>query len=433
MSQSTVLQLYEFGEAHLLPASVKPEALKKYLRQVWQNRHWLYHYSEEETVRMEQGQPFLQFDGAFIQARNYAGVIHFQGVSIYLVPKLFKNAAVGVAEMVAHLSFYLSYCRHVQFPFHWHPTETVPSDMLRNWIHYFASFASALLNEQPYQTYQTHTGETDYVRGKLAVQPYIQEQLSRGQWQRLQTEQQPFVLNNLFNQVVKYTASQLYTIADKQTQTLVQDVLSLLAEVELRQCSPLDCEAVHLSRLYPKHQEVLDMCRFFLAGAATGGLPDNTMNFAFLIPMERVFEDFVAGFIQNHFPEWQAEFQKPMPLAVSSANRTLQARPDLWLPYHRMLWDTKYKLLATHEFRHTIPAADLYQMFAYAAAYNVEAVHLLYASAGIAAHETIRFTPESASVCVHVHSLPIVLSHPDDTFSALTLRLKETFQKIATL
>jgi 5-methylcytosine-specific restriction enzyme subunit McrC len=431
------LELYEFGESKPLPAEIQPLALKRYLQQVWQNRHGLYQYAEEETPPFAAGQPFLHFDEGYIQARNYAGLIHFQGITIYLIPKLFEprlwaNTArpdQPVGFFLSHLSFYLSYCRQVRFPLRWQPTDTAPSDWLHHWIRYFASFTAATLTGQPYLTYQTHTDETTYLRGKLAVQPYLNEQLSRGQWQRLQTEQQPFVLDNLFNQIVKYTAGWLENLADAATQGILQEILWLLNDVEPQSRTAADCDAVHLNRLYPNHQEILEMCRFFLAGMGSGDTQTNTRNFAFLVPMERIFEDFVAGFVLRHFPEWQAECQKSVALGIRTGNRVVQVRPDLWLPFQHMVWDTKYKPTDTEDMQPL--SADLYQMLAYASACQTQNAHLLYASTAPSASETIRIGPEDRLVQVHTHALPIVLSHATDTFSALTLRLKETLQKIA--
>ncbi len=429
------LALYEFGEAKPLPPGISPAALQQYLQRVWQNRYGLYQYGDEEPLPFGSKQPFLQFEDSLVQARNYAGIIHFQGLTIYLIPKVFQRSTFAgyPAEhgLLAHLSFYLSYCSHVRFPFQWLLADSAPTPSLAHWIHYFASFTASTLAQHPYLAYQTHTRDTAFLRGKLAVQPYLNQQILRGQWQRLQTEQQPFELNNLFNQIVKHTVVRLQTIADTAAQPFLEEILWVLADVEDLPCTAADCDAVHLNRLYTAHQQILDMCRFFLAGESAGESSSQAMNFAFLVPMERIFEDFIAGFVQRHFPEWQAEFQKSMPIGVRNETRPVLTRADIWLPLQRTVWDTKYKIALADNQPLNVASADLYQMLAYAAVYQIQNVHLLYAATTASLTETIHCHFANAPVSVHIHAIPMVLTSTTDTFSGLILRLKETLQKAA--
>ncbi|MDJ1498237.1 hypothetical protein QNI19_35205 [Cytophagaceae bacterium DM2B3-1] len=420
--KSNILYLYEYGDKVTLPDDIEPEALKYYLQKVWQNRYWIYKYTEEVLEENFDGQPFLQFDGRSIRACNYAGVISFQSLTIVLIPKLFKETAFST-QTLAHLPFYLSYCRHIHFPFQWIESDNAILDILTQWIHFFANFTRNLLQEQPYLTYQTYTGQTDFLRGKLAVQHYINEQIAKGLWQQMQTEQQPFVINNLFNQIVKYTVSLLFPYAKGETYGALQGILHLLEDVELRGCTTSDCDSVHLNRLYPEHQKVIDMCRFFLIGDIGTYRQHQPVNIAFLVPMERVFEDFVAGFVQTHFPQWQVIVQKHFTWATSSKQRNLLVKPDIWLPLHQTVWDTKYKIQPAQ--------GDLYQMHAYATALGVRKVHLLYASDKEVSLENIDLQSGSDTITIYIHYLPIVLLTTNDTFSDLTLRLKETLQKIA--
>ncbi|MDJ1506598.1 McrC family protein [Xanthocytophaga agilis] len=420
--KSDILYLYEYGNKIELPESIDPDTLKYYLQKVWQNRYWIYNYTEDELVENTDGQPFLLFDGRFIQACNYAGVISFQSVTIVLIPKLFKSIPYS-AQTLPHLHFYLSYCRHVHFPFQWIESESVIMDILAQWIHFFTNFTRNLLQEQPYLTYQTYTGQTDFLRGKLAVQHYINEQISKGLWHQMQTEQQPFVVNNLFNQIIKYTTSLLMPYTKGETYNMLLDLLHMLEDVELRSCTTSDCDSVHLNRLYPEHQKIVDMCRFFLLGDMGTYREDHPLNIAFLLPMERIFEDFITGFIQEHFPQWQIVAQKSFTWATSSKQRNLVVTPDIWLPLQHTVWDAKYKLSPVQ--------SDLYQMHAYATALGVHKVHLLYASSREMTSECIELQSGVHTVTIYIHHLPIILLSDSDTFSDLTLRLKETLQKIA--
>lgn len=446
LHEPTVLLLYEYGDECVLPDSIEPAELKRHLRQVWQSRQWHHEYAAEPDADGEGFQPFLRFDGRRVQARNYAGIIHFQSVAIYLLPKIFrptgKIVSLGSTKppasqtevlrpVFAHLDFYLSYCRRVRFPFQWQAAPPATTETLQTWIRLFALVTGKLLAAQPYQTYQPHTGETAFLRGKLAVNEYIAGQVSRGQWQFFQTEQQPFTIDNLFNRIVKHTARRLGHTSDAGNRLLLQSIENQLDGVADAVFSPADCDAVHLDRLHGKHRHVLEMCRFFLngeTGTANGG---GDGNFTFLLPMERVFEDFVAGFIEKHFPGWKIERQRTVKMAVDNRAAVLYAKPDMWLPRQNTVLDTKYKLLDAGGLPNQIPSADLYQLLAYAAACRTANVHLLYVSVHESGSATVSFGLAGQTTNIHAHTLPVVLAGIGDTFSALTLRLQETLLKIA--
>ncbi len=443
--------LYEYGEECLLPDAIEPAELKRHLRQVWQNRHghhqdWPCQNADDPGADGAGFQPYLRFDGRYVQALNYTGIIHFQGVTFYLLPKVFRTSGKIVSfesakppasptdvlrVVFTHLDFYLSHCRRIRFPFQWQAAQAAMPETLQTWIRLFASATGQLLAGQPYQTYQPLTAETAFLRGKLAVNEYLSGQVARGQWQYFHTEQQPFTTDNRFNQIVKHTARRLLNLGNNENRLLLQAIEYQLNEVTDAMFSPDDCDAAHLSRLPEKHRQVLEMCRFFLGGetGVSGGM--GNPNFTFLLPMERVFEDFVAGFIENHFPGWQMERQRTVRMAVDNHGAFVYAKPDIWLPKHNTVLDTKYKLLDASRLPPQIPAADLYQLLAYATACQMQNVHLLYVSARKSGSATVSFELAGQMAHVHAHALPVVLEESGDTFSALTLRLQETLLKIA--
>nr|MCU0352767.1 McrC family protein [Cytophagales bacterium] len=96
-----------------------------------------------------------------------------------------------------------------------------------------------------------------------------------------------------------------------------------------------------------------------------------------------------------------------------------------WLPRHRTVWDTKYKLLDTNG----PPVSDLYQMAAYCKARQVTNAHLLYAATEPQPSETLHIA--HTSLRVHVHSLSVVAPETTDEFGVLTEKLKEQLWQIA--
>lgn len=439
MSAAVTFVLYEFDEPCLLPDSLDIQGFRTHLHQSWQNRRWQYHYPESDELQPEATAttpPFLQWDGQQVTARNYTGIIYYQGVTIYILPKLFKELWAGqppatqIQTAFAHLHWYLSYCQQVVFPFQWEWIEASTGDILQGWIRFFATYTTRLLAEQPYQAYHAYVDETAYVRGKLSVSHYLSQQVARGQWQRLQTEQQPFTLDNPFNQIVRYTLRQLLILANTDNRLLLQECLHLLADISDRVCTPADCEQVHVNRSYPNHQQVLDMCRFFLA-AETAALEGNFQQaFTFLVPMERVFEDFVAGFIDKHFPAWNMERQPARRFAQSAQATSVWIRPDIWLPGHRRILDTKYKIQSLITLTPKVASEDVYQMLAYALGYRISHTHLLYPD--VSEKEVITYViPGPVSeIYVHLHRLPVVQLVSSHSWEELVDRLRKCIENI---
>ncbi len=438
MSGRATFLIYEFGESCLLPEDLDIDGFKRHLQQSWQNRRWLYQYSDEGQSEMEGStQPFFQFDGRQLTAKNYAGITYYQGVTIYILPKLFQKTAVSLAPAqqiqiaFSHIYFYLSYCRQVFFPFQWEWIQADTGDILQSWIRFFATYTTRLLSNQPYQAYHAYVDETAYVRGKLSVTHYLSQQVARGQWQRLQTEQQPFTLDNLFNQIVKYTLRQLLILADAPNRQHIQEGLHLLAEVSDRVCTPADCENFYVTQTYPRHQQVLDMCRFFLAAETAALQGKFQQSFTFLVPMERVFEDFVAGFIEKKFPHWHLERQPPRRFAQSQQS-SVWIRPDIWLPGFQRILDTKYKVTPTEATIRKVAPEDMYQMLAYALTYGISNTHLLYPD--VSEKEIITYVISSVTgdVSIHLHALPVVRSAYTHSFEELTHTLQKCIENIVT-
>jgi 5-methylcytosine-specific restriction enzyme subunit McrC len=278
------------------------------------------------------------------------------------------------------------------------------------------------------------------MRGKLLTDPYMQQQLATGQWQKLQTRYAALQYDNGFNRLVKYVATQLLPLASRKSIQPLESVLFLLQEVSEQEFFLSDMDTIHVNRLYEDHQEILQMCRFFLASEALCPPGQEGMYFSFLVPMERVFEYFVAGFLRHHFPQIQAKVQSRSYLATWQGSPVFQIRNDIWIPATNIILDTKYQLL-NHDLEHLrkdINQADLYQMLAYAVRRNSTQVHLLYPGR-VTQLQTLTYEIEKGlgdqTVYIHVHLIPVIL-HEDVDLNQLTVSeyleplLKQALSKI---
>jgi 5-methylcytosine-specific restriction enzyme subunit McrC len=415
--------LFEFGNYHTLPADIDLNNFKAYLREVWNSRHLFYTGTGKDDVLTEeqemdlqrQGQALLRFDGNDVQARNYAGFIQYKHLHLPILPKIFSAKQFSANTVFEHLLYYLSYGRSFRFPFSWNGLTTGnQDDLLQLLIHWFAGYTEKILTEKPYRAYYEEHGTSGFMQGKLDVPGYVRHTLSSGQWQELYTRHAPFVYDNDFNRLVKYTARQLLPLAGDHSRILLQSLLQVLQEVSERHFSHTDCESIAINRLQEEQLNILQMCRFFLASQQLKVPHDQGEYFSFLVPMERVFEEFVAGFIQSHFPGLQFEVQSVHELASSDGKRVAGIKNDIWLPGRSVIIDTKYKCIGTgpHTTMSQIGHSDIYQMVAYAVRRKCTEVHLVYPQTTDAADFCFEVTDSLAgkTINMHVHLIPVIVS-----------------------
>ena len=441
------LTLYEFGDFAALPGAVDLEGFKAYLRRVWAGRGAFHEGapadepSEELLAAVHRhGQALLQFDGREVRARNYCGLIRYGPLTLRIVPKLFAGTALSWEGVFRHLQYYLSYGHPAHFPFDWSEAALPAGEDPLGWLAgLFARFARHTLSERPLRTYTAVTEAGGYLRGRLDVGAYLREQLGTGQWQHLHSEYSAYQLDNPFNQVVRCVATGLLPLAGPGGAEDLRDVLHELEGVTGRPCTVHDCDGVAASGLPPAHARLLAMCRWFLAGALGADAAGHHPTFSFLVPAERVFEDFITGFIGRHFPGWGAQAQRTAYLGSAAGKPAGLVRNDLWLPGHRVVVDVKYKCIAPH--LGAVPPGDLYQMLAYAIAQQAAGVHLVYPAPDGPVPPSLRMTvPVPASpvtVTIYVHFISVTASpseegHYGAAFSGLTQHLQEKLGEIIT-
>ena len=107
--------------------------------------------------------------------------------------------------------------------------------------------------------------------------------------------------------------------------------------------------------------------------------------FAFLLPMEKIFEDFVTGFLDENRKDLDIHAQKQdRYLASTKDSGVFQLIPDIFIrnnvnESNNIIIDTKYKILnQTADSKKGVLQADMYQVISYAIRYEVSDIILLY-------------------------------------------------------
>ncbi len=385
------MRLYEwehksFVDGHKVTDDFVPGFID-YLTFVWANRNRyqerIGELSEEERQeRRIHKQRFFDFtiDGK-ISARNYVGIVQYEGVRIEVLPKIFrgrKNEEGG--NWGIQLLYWLSYCRKFKFPFSLSELATVEfEDFLEMLISIFANHTEEVLSSQPYQAYQELEEESAYLKGQLLFDAYTNNNLVTGNWHRFTVSHKPLQYDNGFNRIIKYVSSRLSTLTRSvHNRAKLESILFLMHDVTDVSCSASDCEKVMLNPLYKEYIQVLGLCNMFLSNQFIDIQASGSDNFCFLVPMEYVFEDFTFGFLQRHWPELKIKSQSSSYLATRNGQDVFKISNDIILD-KQLIVDTKYKLRPIHsDNKAGVSQADMYQMVSYAIKRNCQVVLLLY-------------------------------------------------------
>ncbi len=367
-----------------LPLTVDVPALQNYLDEVWQSRLW-----EDPSQEASLKQPFLSFEyagpnlGPRIRAGKYVGFIQFQGITIEIIPKLFNVEQAGLAFQ--HVLWWLSYAQSFKFPFTKLSSDSDSiEDLPEAFFQYFAYTAETLIQEQPYHQYESVTERMPYLRGRLDTLGYIRSSVSQGNWQELVCEYEPFAFDNRLNQIIKFVTRKLVGLSKRlQTRQPLERLLFHLDEVADVPVSREDCDRMALHRFYEGYEHCLDLCRFFLSDRYSNQTASTEQQFCFLVPMDRVFEEFVTGVMKEKLA---SQFSS---IDLQKAGKLTQEgvfiiKNDALLMTHEgevIIIDTKYKVRSVEaDAKAGISQTDLYQMISYALRRGSRRVFLVYPS-----------------------------------------------------
>ena len=381
------MRLFEWHNKDFSQYKSKLPEFVNYLSEVWQSRN-RYNEAEEELTEEEiqerrmAKQRFFDFTYDYkISARNYIGVVQYDDIRIEVYPKIFASAKdKDWSQAQFNILFWLSYCRKIRFPFALASVANIDfDDFLEVLIFIFANYTSEILSEQPYQSYHEITEEMSFLKGRLSFPEYTNNNLSKGKWESFYCTHEPFVFDNQFNRIVKYIATKLINISSNSlNKGKLTGILFLLDEVSDVRCNLADCDKVKLNYLYGDLENILSLCRLFLANAVFDIHDEGNKNFCFLLPMEYVFEEFTYGFLTEHFEHLKINSQSTSWLASRNFTNVFKIRNDLIIN-NTLIIDTKYKLRGLNDgLKGGVSQTDMYQMISYAIKRKCKEIILLY-------------------------------------------------------
>jgi 5-methylcytosine-specific restriction enzyme subunit McrC len=464
-----IINLYEYANSE--PYNGDIHALEGFLDEIWRTRPQqvtpYFDITDEEHYdsSIAAKQKFLTFlRNSHVKSRKYVGIIKYEGQTINLLPKIFfQNNTVEYSEnyykaIHANVLWWLSYCKKIKFPKTKSSLSTIKSNFFEVLIYLFALYTKQALNNCLYQTYTEINNEIEFMKGRLDVNRYISDNLSNGRWHKLACVYDSFEFDNLFNRIVKCVASLLLgTTSNSENKQLLSEIIFILDEVSDVRVTYSDCNKVNLNPLYEDLFTVLDYCKLFLGNSISYSYKDQFQVFAFLLPMEYVFEDFVFGFLEANLDNIEGvrklKSQKSdLYLAKLYENEeevkeeVFNLQHDIYFEYKnkKIIADTKYKIIYNPDsdsnnpdYKHGVSQADLYQLVSYAIRRKATDLYLLYPETLLERHDngidkSVKFviTDEFADKEIDVNIAKIQIIHHDfpsiDSSKSLQNNFEET-------
>ena len=380
-----MINLFEYQNKVDIQASF--DGLEGFLDEIWNSRERNSFYSENGTDKIE-SQRFLQFIHKTneLKSNKYVGVIHYEGNKINLLPKIFfdseKEYQINeVNQIQNHILWWLSYCRKIKFPNYQASLGSTKSDFFEVLIYLFTKYTRELLNSSIYQQYEEVNRELSFIKGRLNTTEDLNENLSKGKWHKLNCTYDAFVFDNEFNRIIKFVTTLLFNVTSSQdNKKNLREILFILDEVSDERATAEQCSRISFNPMFGEFETVRDYCQLFLTNCISFDYKTDLKLFAFLLPMEYVFEDFIFGFIEKELEKVTAKAQRSD--TYLDEGKAFNLKPDLWLKtdHKSLIADTKYKIVYSDEKdpKKGISQNDLYQMLAYAVRFEVDEIILFY-------------------------------------------------------
>lgn len=350
-------------------------------------------YLSESTIafleELNRSKPFLETGLKTIRPLNYVGVIRMGDLTIQIFPKLFNDENITEHQSIIarNLLKMLSF------------TDNIPIkesdiaglaeekiDLFEVFIRLFAQQLSRAIRNSQKREYIQKTDELNVIKGKINFKKYN----NPARLHIIPCEYYDFSIDNLLNRTLKYSCQLMSrSVTDFSTIRMLRGVVDILDNVSLTPVTVAEIERISFTRLTRMFEPFIRMCKIFLSHSTLTLQASDTESFSLLIPMEKLFEEFIAGTLKQ-----EPEYFFGRALYVGSQDyignlvtdetggRLFWMKPDIVIgdsPKEAII-DTKYKVLDEKDRKSSISQSDLYQMYAYVVKTSVKRCMLLYPS-----------------------------------------------------
>ena len=323
-----------------------------------------------------------------LAASNYVGVVTTRrGTVVEILPKIDLGAEPGTDANETTRQLFLRMLRC------WRRLgETLPDSairaarrfpMLEVFVHRFLNDLAALARGGLARRYVPVEENLPYLRGRILFREHVRENLVNQA--RFRVAHDELSVNRPANRLIHSTLAKLLPrVSSSQNRQSLRELLAVFSDVPRSADFLEDWRKHHIDRSMHRYAPVMNWVRLFLFNHGLATFSGTHANLSLMFPMEQVFEDFVShsyGRYQTNFAVIRQGPQRPM--ASIGGRNAFMMKPDLSLKHGNrvaFVLDAKWKHIDAlgNDPKHGIDQDDLYQLFAYAKAYECNLVALVY-------------------------------------------------------
>ena len=160
-----------------------------------------------------------------------------------------------------------------------------------------------------------------------------------------------------------------------KNQQRLREYLFVFDEIETSVDVKADFAKCKNDRSMRHYERALAWCRVFLTNEVFTPHKGDSVAFALLFPMEKVFEDYAAHGLRKIYPNLKTQHREHRLIA---SHDLFELRPDMYFEDEKIVADTKWKLADGKEVRRGVTQADLYQLYAYGKKYGAASLAIIY-------------------------------------------------------
>ncbi len=325
-----------------------------------------------------------------VRAGQVVGVLATPGSTLEILPKIDGDDGAVRAALVRMLAVALE-LRVADGEIT--ALQTQRHNLLELLIRLFAARLLAAVRRGLPRHYRARTEDLKLLRGRLDVTRQLTQLAVRSD--ALACRFDELSVDTPLNRVLKAAVSKL--TAFTRSSATARCLAELAARFEFVNDTPSPLrEPVRLDRSNTAFHELHRLARMFLAGDWQNTASGTASGFALVFAMNDLFEAFIGRSVRRAVAPWQVHLQHPRHYAIEAPDGPLfRLKPDIVVetPDGPMVLDTKWKRLDPGEKTLNIDSPDIYQMHAYAHAYDAARLILVYpwrqeviAQPGIARH-----------------------------------------------
>lgn len=323
----------------------------------------------------------LQRAGKNLRAGKYVGVIALgNGAAIEILPKLAKEEQNREAGKTATLRM-LNRAFKLDIRIESLAGLARTNDLYEILITLYLRELKKVLRRGLKSAYNAVEDNLPYLKGKLMISEQIKHNAARGE--RFYVRHDEFTPDRPENRLIKATVNRLLSVsADERNRKELRRCQEMMSEIMPSRNIEQDFAAVVDDRTTVNYRLLMRWSRFFLYGSSFSAFSGSEKVNALLFSVEELFEIYVGETLRKKLRPlgWQV-FLQDKRYWLSQNPQMFRLRPDIVARQgsRTVVLDTKWKLLNTERRRnYGIKSEDLYQMLAYARAYKIKDILLLY-------------------------------------------------------